>query len=420
MWLDGPLDAGGAAAGDGRHGRAPRVAADEDRRPRRRAGAGRRRYRHGADRAHRAPGGAGRRRAHPAGRVDRRRPREPAVRPGRRAADPGRADRRRARPAPVGAGHAPHHQRRRVHEDPDGRVVRAVPGRDGRRARRRLPPLWMEYGDYAVWQHDLVRGEELDRQLGYWRGQLRGAPPILALPADRPRPARQSSRGATATVTIDAATTRRLAEVALDTNATMFMLFLAGFAAVLSRYTRQSDIVIGTQVAGRTHAELDPIVGLFTNTVPLRISLAGRSDLRRVARPGQGHHPGRAVAPADPVREARRGVRAGPHARARRRSSRSSSSTDRSRRQRWTFPVSPRTPGRCSPGPRNSTSPCTRTPRAARDTTLVMEYSTDLLRRRRGRTGSWAAWRSCSGTRRTLPAPRWPTCRCCPRRRRMR
>jgi amino acid adenylation domain-containing protein len=138
-----------------------------------------------------------------------------------------------------------------------------------------LPPLLMEYGDYAVWQQDRVRGEELDRQLSYWREQLRGAPQVLTLPADRPRPARQSVRGADAAVTIDAETTRRLAAVAQGANATMFMLFLTGFVAVLSRYARQTDMVVSTQVAGRTHAELDPIVGMFTNTVPLRISLAG-------------------------------------------------------------------------------------------------------------------------------------------------
>ena len=137
-----------------------------------------------------------------------------------------------------------------------------------------LPPLSMEYGDYAVWQHDLLRGEELDRQLGYWRERLRGAPHVLTLPADRPRPARQSTRGAAARVMVDATTTRRLADVAHGANATMFMLFLAGFTVVLSRYARQRDIVIGTQVGGRTHAELDPILGMFTNTVPLRMSLA--------------------------------------------------------------------------------------------------------------------------------------------------
>ena len=138
-----------------------------------------------------------------------------------------------------------------------------------------LPPLLMGYGDYSVWQRDRMRGEELDRQLGYWREQLRGAPPVLTLPTDRPRPTHQSSRGAVAAVTVNAATTKRLAEVANNANVTMFMAFLAGFAAVLWRYTGEDDIVTGTQVAGRTHTELDPIVGMFTNTVPLRISLAG-------------------------------------------------------------------------------------------------------------------------------------------------
>ena len=138
-----------------------------------------------------------------------------------------------------------------------------------------LPPLWMEYGDYAVWQLERMRGEELDRQLEYWREQLRGAPQLLTLPADRPRPAQQSSAGGLAAVTVGAATTERLAAVARDANATMFMVFLTGFAAVLSRYARETDFLIGTQVAGRTHAELEPIAGMFTNAVPVRASLAG-------------------------------------------------------------------------------------------------------------------------------------------------
>ncbi len=138
-----------------------------------------------------------------------------------------------------------------------------------------LPEPWMSYGDYAVWQQERLRGEELDRQLSYWRGQLSGVPQVLTLPSDHPRPAHQSSLGAVATVGVDAATTKRLAAVAHGANATMFMLFLTGFAVVLSRYARQSDFLVGTQTAGRTHAELDQIVGMFTNTVPLRISLAG-------------------------------------------------------------------------------------------------------------------------------------------------
>ena len=137
-----------------------------------------------------------------------------------------------------------------------------------------LPPLWLEYGDYAVWQQDRLRGEELERQLGYWREQLRGAPAVLTLPTDRSRPAQQSSRGAVAAASVDAATTSRLAGLAAGCNATMFMAFLAGFTALLSRYARQSDLVIGTPVSGRTHVELDPLIGLFTNTVPLRASLS--------------------------------------------------------------------------------------------------------------------------------------------------
>ncbi|MDQ1744166.1 MAG: hypothetical protein QOE23_2505, partial [Pseudonocardiales bacterium] len=138
-----------------------------------------------------------------------------------------------------------------------------------------FPRLWMEYGDYAVWQQDRLRGEELERQLQYWRDELRGAPTLLSLPTDRPRPAKQSSRGDVASHSVDVATTARLAEVAAGGNATMFMVFLAGFAALLARYTRQTDLLIGTPVSGRTHVELDPIVGMFTNTVALRTSVAG-------------------------------------------------------------------------------------------------------------------------------------------------
>jgi hypothetical protein len=137
-----------------------------------------------------------------------------------------------------------------------------------------LPPLLMEYGDYAEWQQDRMQGEELDRQLSYWREQLRGAPRLLTLPTDRPRPIRQSARGGLATIYVNAATTQRLAAVAYGANSTMFMVFLTGFVATLSRYTRQADMLVGTQVASRSHTELDPIVGMFTNALTLRMSLA--------------------------------------------------------------------------------------------------------------------------------------------------
>ena len=137
-----------------------------------------------------------------------------------------------------------------------------------------LPPLLMEYGDFALWQQERMGGEELDRQLGYWREQLRGAPQLITLPADRPRPARRSSRGGWATTSVDAATTERLAALARGADCTMFTVFLTGFAATLSRYTRQADMLLGTAVTERTHAELDPLIGPFTNTLTLRMSLA--------------------------------------------------------------------------------------------------------------------------------------------------
>ncbi len=135
-----------------------------------------------------------------------------------------------------------------------------------------LPRLWMNYGDYAVWQADRLRGEELQRQLEYWREQLRGAPTVLSLPTDRPRPAQQSSHGGVAGLSLDPAVTSRLAELAAGHNATLFMVFLTGFAVLLSRFARQPDLLIGTPVSGRTHVELDPLVGMFTNTVALRIA----------------------------------------------------------------------------------------------------------------------------------------------------
>ena len=140
-------------------------------------------------------------------------------------------------------------------------------------------PLWMDYGDYAVWQRDRLRGEELERQLGYWREQLRDAPQLLAVPTDRPRSSTPTSRGALVGATVGATTTRLLRDVAHRANATMFMALLAGLAVVLSRYARQTDLVIGAPVSGRLRVELEPVVGMFTNMVPLRISLAGDPTL---------------------------------------------------------------------------------------------------------------------------------------------
>ena len=224
----------------------------------------------------------------------------------------------------------------------------------------------MDYGDYAVWQRDRMRGEELDRQLGYWREQLRGAPQVLTLPADRSRPARQSSRGGQAKVIVDATTTERLAAVAHGANATMFMVLLTGFVAVLSRYARQADIVTGTQVAGRTHAELDPMVGMFTNTLPLRVSLAddptfagllGRVRDTTVDALQHQEVPFEKLVEEFAIRPHARALAADPGPVHRRVAHRARPGL--SWRQLALQCA-------CSPGPRNSTSPCTRTPRQAR------------------------------------------------------
>jgi acyl carrier protein len=121
-----------------------------------------------------------------------------------------------------------------------------------------LPDLWMDYGDYAVWQRERLAGEELARQLDQWREPLRDAPRTLALPTDRPRPEVRSLRSAQVTATASA---ERLA-------------VLTGYAVVLARYAGQADVVIGVPVSGRIRVELAPIVGPFADTVPVRISLA--------------------------------------------------------------------------------------------------------------------------------------------------
>ena len=153
----------------------------------------------------------------------------------------------------------------------DGRTLEILFDELARLYQGETPPdTWMDYGDFAVWQRDRLRGDELERQLSYWRDRLRTAPRVLSLPADRPRPAHRTSRGAVAVDVLDAPTADALARTAHAANATQFMVYLAGFVAALSRYARQTDIVVGTAVSGRTHVELDPVVGMFTNTLPLR------------------------------------------------------------------------------------------------------------------------------------------------------
>ncbi|MGW0028168.1 amino acid adenylation domain-containing protein, partial [Rhodococcus sp. NPDC003383] len=148
-------------------------------------------------------------------------------------------------------------------------------------------PLPVQYADYALWQREIL-GDENDpesavaRQLDYWSSTLAGAPELLELPTDRPRPARASMRGAEYEFALDANQAELLDKVAREHNSTVFMVMHAAFAVLLSKLTGTGDIVIGTPTAGRGEAALDDLIGMFVNTLALRTeveSSAGFVDL---------------------------------------------------------------------------------------------------------------------------------------------
>ncbi|MFC5742976.1 non-ribosomal peptide synthetase [Dyella tabacisoli] len=141
-----------------------------------------------------------------------------------------------------------------------------------------LPPLPIQYADYVDWERKWLTGEYLAGQAAYWRGQLAGAPALLELPTDRPRPVRQSFVGAFLPLTIDRTLTRDLKRLGQRHGVTLFMMVLAAWAVVLSRLAGQQDVLIGTPAAGRGRQELEPLIGFFVNTLALRIDLTARHD----------------------------------------------------------------------------------------------------------------------------------------------
>ncbi len=152
--------------------------------------------------------------------------------------------------------------------------------------------LDIQYGDYSRWQHDLL-GARTDptslraRQLDYWTRELAGLPEVLALPTDRPRPARRDGRGGSVEVTADAALTARLAAVAEEYGTTLFTVVHSALAVLLAKLGGGTDIAIGAPVAGRGARELDDLIGMFVNTVVLRTEVdpkAGFADLLRQVR----------------------------------------------------------------------------------------------------------------------------------------
>ena len=158
-----------------------------------------------------------------------------------------------------------------------------------------LPPLRIQYADFAAWQRDWLRGEVLEEQVAYWRQQLAGLAP-LELPADRPRPAAQSFDGGAERIEVPADVVAALAALAMRERGTLFMVLLAAFKVLLARYTGQTDIVVGTYIAGRNRAETESLIGFFVNTLALRTELAGNprfaealARVRDVALGAYGH-----------------------------------------------------------------------------------------------------------------------------------
>ena len=138
-----------------------------------------------------------------------------------------------------------------------------------------LPALPVQYADYALWQRSWLQGEVLAGEIDWWRRQLAGLPPLLELPTDRPRPAAQSHRGASRPVRLPAALTRQADSMARREGATLFMVLLAAFQALLARHSGQDDLAVGTPVAGRNRVETEGLIGFFVNTLVLRGDLRG-------------------------------------------------------------------------------------------------------------------------------------------------
>ncbi|MDJ0897246.1 MAG: amino acid adenylation domain-containing protein [Xenococcus sp. MO_188.B8] len=133
-----------------------------------------------------------------------------------------------------------------------------------------LPELPIQYADFAVWQRQWLRGEVRETQLNYWKQELDGAPELLQLPTDRPRPSVQTFRGTTQSFTLNTELSQKLQTLSRKSGTTLFMTLQAAFATLLYRYSGQSDILIGSPIANRNRSEIEPLIGFFVNTLVLR------------------------------------------------------------------------------------------------------------------------------------------------------
>ena len=145
-----------------------------------------------------------------------------------------------------------------------------------------LPPLPAQYADFAVWQRAWLQGPERERQLRYWRDQLRDVPAPLELPISRPRPAIRTTSGARQAFHVPSVTLAALRTLGQTQGVTLFMGLLAAWNVLLLRYTGRDDLIVGSPIANRTRSEVEPLIGFFVNTLPLRTSLAGNPTFREL------------------------------------------------------------------------------------------------------------------------------------------
>ncbi|WP_404310662.1 amino acid adenylation domain-containing protein [Neorhodopirellula lusitana] len=136
-----------------------------------------------------------------------------------------------------------------------------------------LSPLTIQYADFTHWQNERLSGDRIDSQMQYWRDQLVDAPAVLDLPVDHPRPAIQDFVGATVEFELSPKLTSGINELAITLRTTPFVILMAAEAVLMSRSCRQEELVLGTASAGRVHPEIEPLIGFFVNTLPLRIDL---------------------------------------------------------------------------------------------------------------------------------------------------
>ncbi|WP_340028287.1 amino acid adenylation domain-containing protein [Paenibacillus sp. FSL H7-0940] len=133
-----------------------------------------------------------------------------------------------------------------------------------------LEPLHIQYKDYAVWQQSDEQKVQLNREEAYWLDRYRGELPVLEMPTDYPRPAVQSYEGHTLTSFVDEATNEGLKQLAAQRGTTLYMVLLAAYTVLLHKYTGQDDLIVGTSIAGRTHGDTQPLIGMFVNTLAIR------------------------------------------------------------------------------------------------------------------------------------------------------